>query len=186
MPPARTIAVPPEANGVNFYVLPAAVSTSLAMSGTTSLPGSLAVVDTQGLTTTLDFPAGAVTGTTTVVLTSTMTTGGAGMAFGGHAFDIAAFQDGHSLPSLTLGRPVTVAVHYSAADVRLFSDVGQVGLWWWSGDGWENAANTCDPPLGTLHLPAQGLLQVPICHLSLFSLMGPTNQVHLPLVLRSD
>ena len=35
------------------------------MAGTASLPGSLAVVDTQGLTTTLDFPAGAVTETTT-------------------------------------------------------------------------------------------------------------------------
>jgi hypothetical protein len=186
MPPARTVAVPPDASRVNFYVLPAAVSTTLAMSGTTNLPGSLAVVDTQGLTTTLDFPAGAVTETTTIVLTSTMTASGAGLAFGGHAFDIAAFQDGYRLPSLTLGQPVTVAVHYSTQDVRLISDAGQVGLWWWSGDGWENAANTCDPPLGTLHLPTQRLLQVPICHLSLFSLMGPTNQVHLPLVLRSQ
>jgi hypothetical protein len=185
MPPARTVAVPPDASRVNFYVLPAAVSTTLAMSGTTNLPGRLAVVDTQGLTTTLDFPAGAVTGTTTIVLTSTMTGSGPGLAFGGHAFDIAAFQDGHRLPSLTLGQPVTVAVHYSTQDVRLISDEGQVGLWWWSGDGWENAANTCDPPLGTSHLPTQRLLQVPICHLSLFSLMGPTNQVHLPLVLRS-
>jgi hypothetical protein len=186
MPPARTVAVPPDASGVNFYVLPAAVSTTLSMAGTTNLPGRLAVVDTQGLTTTLDFPAGAVTDTTTVVLTSTMTASGAGLAFGGHAFDIAALQDGRRLPSLTLGQPVTVAIHYSAEDVRLISDEGQVGLWWWSGDGWENAANTCDPPLGTLHFPTQRLLRVPVCHLSLFSLMGPTNQVHLPLVLRSD
>ena len=155
------------------------------MAGTANLPGSLAVVDTQGLTTTLDFPAGAVTETTTIVLTPTMTGSGAGLAFGGHAFEIAAFQDGHRLPSLNLGQPVTVAVHYGAQDVRLITDEGQLGLWWWTGDGWENAVNTCDPPLGTSHLPTQGLLQVPICHLSLFSLMGPTNQVHLPLVLRS-
>ena len=41
VPPARTIAVPLDAGGVNFYVLPAAVSTTLSMAGTANLPGSL-------------------------------------------------------------------------------------------------------------------------------------------------
>jgi hypothetical protein len=57
--------ISPDAAGQDFVILPGPVSTTLLLSGTANLPAVLSYADTQGLTTTVDFPAGAVTETTT-------------------------------------------------------------------------------------------------------------------------
>jgi len=184
IPASRTASVPSNATGQNFVILPDPVSITLPQSGTVSLPTILIYTDTQGLTTTLRFPAGAVTETTTLILTPTLAQGGAGYAFAGHAFEIGTFRDGHPLSGLTFSKPVTVTIHYSDQDVRVVSDESQLALWWWTGGGWEDAANTCDPPSAYNRDLANRVLSVPICHLSLFGLFGPTHQMYLPLILR--
>jgi len=184
-PTTRTVTLPPDATGQNFVILPVPVSVTLSLSGTASLPANLTYTDTQGLTTTLYFPTGAVTATTTLILTPTLAQGDAGFAFAGHAFEIGAFQGGHLLSGLTFSKPVTISICYSGQDVRVVSDESQLVLQWWTGNGWEDAANTCDPPSTYDRDLANQVLGVPICHLSRFGLFGPTRQVYLPLILRS-
>jgi hypothetical protein len=185
-PAVRIVSVPPDATGQDFAILSSPVSMTLPLSGTANLPAALSYADTQGLTTTLNFAAGTVTETTTLVLTPTLATGRSGFVFAGHAFEIAAFRGGHLVPHLSFNEPVTVTIHYSAQDVRLVSDENQLALWRWTGGGWEDAADTCDPPSTHHRNLADRVLSVPICHLSLFSLLGPTHQIYLPSVLRAS
>jgi len=179
-PPARTVTLPPDASGQNFTILPEPVSANL--SPDTSV--TLVLTDTQGLTTVLTFPAGAVTQTTTVVLTPTVASGGAGLAFAGHTFELKAFRDGDSLPGFGFEVPITVTIHYSDRNVRVIKDESQLALMRWTGNGWEDAANTCMPPSTYIRDLENNVLSVAICHLSKFALLGPTNQVYLPLVMK--
>jgi hypothetical protein len=182
-PGARTLDVPPDGTGQDFTILHPPVSTTLSLSGTVSLSGTLAYTDTQDLTTGVTFPSGAVTEATTIVLTPTVASATEGLIFAGHAFDLEAYQGGERQPGFTFDRPVTVTINYSAQDVRLVSDRDNLTLRWWDGNAWQDAAETCDPPSTPIRDDSQGLLRVPICHLSRFALLGPTQRVYLPLVL---
>jgi len=124
-----------------------------------------------------------VTQSTTLVLTPTLASGGAGFAFAGHAFELTAYQGGNPQPGFTFGAPVTATIRYSDEDVRLVTDEEQLVLSWWTGSEWQDAAQTCDPPSSYTRDLANNTLSVAICHLSLFGLFGPTHQVYLPLVL---
>jgi hypothetical protein len=183
-PPTRTVTVPPEATGQDFTMLHPPVSTTLMLSGTGSLSNALIYTDTQGLTTTLTFPRGAVTETTTIVLTPTVVSSSADLAFAGHAFDLTAYQNGQRQADFTFNELVIVTIHYSEQDVRLISDEGLMTLRWWNGDTWRDAVETCDPPSTYNRDEVNDLLEIPICHLSTFGLFGPTNRVYLPLVTR--
>jgi hypothetical protein len=180
-PPMRTVSVPPSVTGQNFAMLPPPVSTVL----TPGTGTSLTYTDTQGLPTSLDFPAEAVTQTTTIVLTPTLAQGGAGFAFTGHAFDLAAFQGGSQQPGFTFGAPVTVTIHYSDDDVRVVTDESQLVLQWWTGSEWRDAVETCEPASSYSRDIANNVLSLPICRMSRFGLFGPTHQTYLPLILRN-
>jgi hypothetical protein len=182
-PRTRILSVPPDGTGQDFTILHPPISTTLSLSGTVSLPGTLAYEDTQELTTTLAFPSGAVTESTTIVLTPTVASASGGFVFAGHAFDLEAYQESEPQSGFTFNEPVTITIHYSAQDVRLISNENDLTLRWWDGSVWQDAAETCDPPSTTVRDPPQGLLRVPICHLSRFALLGTTNRVYLPLVL---
>jgi hypothetical protein len=149
---------------------------------------SLVYTDTQGLTTTLQVPLGAVTETTRLVFIPTAVTAPPGLTSAGHGFDLAAYRQGVQLPGFTFNRPLTLTIRYSDRDVRLVTDERQLFLAWWTGDEWVDAFGTCDPSgTATLEIyldPARNLLRLPICHLSRFALFGPTRQMYLPLVLR--
>ena len=181
-PATRTVTLPPDAGGQNFIILSGPVSTTLT-------PGTVADLsynDTQDLLTQLDFPADAVNQITTMVLTPTLASGGGGSAFAGHAFELAAYQGGSLRPDFTFGAPVTLTIHYSDNDVRVVIDESQLALWRWTGSEWQDAAQTCDPVSPYTRDMANNVLSVPACHLSLFSLFGPTNQVYLPLILHQS
>jgi PKD repeat protein len=185
-PPTRTVSVPPDATGQDFTILPGPISTTLKMSGTASIATLLIYTDTQGLTTTLDFPSGSVPQTTTIILTPTLATDEIGLAFAGHAFDLEAYQNGSLQPGLIFSAPVTVTIHYSDDDVQAVTDESELALWWWTGSEWQNAAQTCDPVPSYTRDTANNVLEVPICHLSLFGLFGPgsSHRIYLPLVVR--
>lgn len=184
IPEFRTISVPPDAAGQDFVVLPHPVSATLSLSGTVNLPTYLSYVDVQGLTTTLYFPVGVVTETTTLLLTPTLATDAIGWAWAGHVFEIQAFQSSRPLPVLALRQPATVTLHYSASDVRVVSDESQLALWRRTGGNWSDATTTCTPPSGYHRDGQAGVLEVAICQLGHFGLFGPTHQIYLPLVLR--
>jgi len=185
-PAARAVSLPPDAGGQNFVILPGAVSTTLPLSGTASLPTLLTYTDTQGLTTTLYFPAGAFTQTTTLTLTPTLAQSGGGLAFAGHAFEVGGYQGSLLLPGLTLKLPTRITIHYSAQDARVVSDESQLALLWWTGSAWQDAAATCDPPSLYERDLARRALSLPVCRLGRLSLFGPTHHTYLPLALRND
>jgi hypothetical protein len=180
------VTVPPDARGQNFTILSKPISTTLVVSGTLSVATSLCYTDTQDLTTMLEFPRGAVTEATTIVLTPTLATGGADFAFAGHAFELEAYQADEPQLGMTFDEPVTVTIHYSEQDVRVISNESQLMLHWWDGSAWRGASETCDPPSVYARVQDNHVLSVPICHLSLFGLFGPTHQTYMPLVLRSS
>ena len=145
--------------------------------------------DSQGLTTTVELPAGAVTevlALTFVPLVSPTHPLSPGMAFAGHAFDLDVYRDGEHLPGYAFQRPVTVTIRYSDADVEGISEKS-LGLYYWSG-GWQDAAGSCAPPSGYIRDLGGNGLGLPICHLSRYSMQGTPGgyRLYLPLVLRDD
>ena len=182
MPATLETSVPPFASGQDFVILPAPVSVTLE-------PGEVATLsytDTQGLLTQLDFSADAVDQATLVRLVPYLTSGGAGFTFAGHAFHLEASQEGIPQPGFAFGSPVTMTIQYSNDDVRLVSDESQLALWWRSESEWQDAAETCNPASTYTRDETNNVLSVPVCHLSLFGLFGPTNQVYLPLAMRRN
>ncbi|MGD9145953.1 MAG: hypothetical protein PVI80_10355, partial [Anaerolineae bacterium] len=186
VPQERTVSLPPDSADQDFVIRPAPVSTTLVLSGVTSLPATLRYTDTQGLTTTLRFPGGAVTDTTTLTLTPTTASGPSGWSFAGHAFELAAHRGGQRLPRFAFEKAVTVTVQYSDRDTRVVSDEGQLALWRRAGMVWEDAAGTCTPPSAYSRDLVLRVLGLPLCQLGRFSLFGPTQQINLPLVIRGD
>lgn len=199
-PATHTVTLPPDATGQDFIMLAEAVSVTLPMSGTANLPETVVYTNTEGLTTTVDFPAGAVTETTTIVITPTLPPaspllrrgdraflwGEADSVFAGHAFEIAAFRNDAPLPDLVFNEQVTITVRYSGQDVRLVSDESQLTLGWWANSTWADACDSCEPPSSYLRDLTGRALGVPVCRLGLFSLYGPTERVYLPLIVRGE
>jgi hypothetical protein len=176
-PASRSVTISSNALGQDFVALTGPVSATL----TPSAPAGLTSVDTQGLPTQLDLPAGAVAANTTLVFTPTIVERPRGLAFAGHAFNLAASQSGTTAPDLLLSAPATVTISYSVGDVRLVSNQASLALWWWNGSGWQDASATCNPAVATTRDPASKTISVAICRTGRFALYGPTQQVYLPL-----
>jgi glucosylceramidase len=180
LPPSAAVTVPQAYLQQDFVMLARPVTIQVLTDTSTSLW----YTDTQGLATVIEFPAGAVTEETTLILTPTMASPGTGYAFTGHAFDLAAWQAGLPLGSLAFSAPVTVTIGYSIADVRLVADKNMLALMEWTGGKWREVTQICGGE------PAQtsenGVLtyRVPICETGQFALFGPTRRTFLPLVLR--
>jgi hypothetical protein len=105
-----------------------------------------------------------------------------GFAFAWHAFELVALQGGMPQQDLTFGAPVTVTINYSAQNVRLVSDHSQLRLYWWIGNEWQDAAETCTPALSYALDAEQRILSVPVCHPGQFAIFGPTHLVYLPMI----
>ncbi|MBN2392488.1 MAG: hypothetical protein JXR84_17290, partial [Anaerolineae bacterium] len=130
---------------------------------------TLVYTDTQGIPTDIQVPAGAVDEPTTLVyVPATDITAPAGFIFAGRAFDISAYQNDTSVPTLTFNVPITVTLHYTDTDVTGL-DEAQLQLQTWD----EQASAWVDAACGAYDRhPAENWLAVPICHLSRFALFG--------------
>lgn len=172
------------------------VSNTLAVLARSEITGTvyptvgvtLVYTDLQGISTTVAIPAGAVTETTLLVFAPVFSPSypvSPGLALANHNFDLNAYRGG-LLPGFVFDRPVTITVNYSDADVRwLYEDT--LKLYYWDGAAWADGAETCVPPSTYLRDPAQNVLQVAICHLTQWGMMGgplPRHEVYLPLVYR--
>jgi len=160
------------------------------LSGTAD-PGTsstLVYTDTQDSPTTLDVPAGAVTGTTTILYApkapQAVTGVPSGLALGNHAFDMDAYRGGALIPGFTFEKMVTLTVEYSDADVSGL-DEETLALYRWAGSGWEEIG-TRPPETYTLDVE-NNLLTAYLRSFSRFSTMGVRggHPIFLPLVLRN-
>lgn len=145
------------------------------------MSGSLIYTDTQGLLTQINFPAGAVMQTTTLALTPTLVSK-TSFAFSGHAFELAAYQEGSAQAALTFSMPVTITIFYNHADIRLVSNEGDLILWWWTSNQQQDATLTCDPTSAYHRDLESRALTIPVCRVGFFGLFGPTHQLYLPLI----
>jgi parallel beta-helix repeat protein len=148
-----------------------------------AIDGMLIYTDTQGLTTTVQIPSGAVAETTTLIYMVVNTvTAPSGFGFAGHAFDLNAYQDGVLLPGFTFLQPVTITVYYADADITGL-DENSLKLYYLDNGVWKDVTQTCTPPSSYKRHPNENWFSVPVCHLSRLALFGKEFYVvHLPFV----
>jgi hypothetical protein len=149
---------------------------------------TLVYTDYQGVSTTVEIPAGAVTMTTLLAFVPVFSPThpvSPGLAFANHNFGLNAYRFG-PLPGFTFVEPVTVSIGYSDADAR-WLDEASLGLYYWDGTAWADAASTCTPASSYARDPVQNTLAIAICHLSDWGMMGvplPRYDIYLPAVYR--
>lgn len=131
--------------------------------------GTLAYSNTQGVSATVQFPAGAlmVTETVSYVPLDDLPTDGLAFAL---------------VPNLTFSRPVTITIHYRDEDVAGMNE-NSLKLYGydWSSNSW-TTANPCG---GYWRSPETNLLQAAVCHFSDYGMMDWPYEVFLPVVLNA-
>lgn len=143
----------------------------------------LIYTDTQGISSEVQVPVGAVNDTTTLVyIPVTSVTAPTGFAFAGRAFDLNAYRNNTLILPLTFNIPITVVLHYNDADVTGMDET-ELQLLTWD----ERAGVWIEATCGEYNRhPAENWLAAPVCHLSRFALIAEKVEykVYLPLVLR--
>jgi hypothetical protein len=146
---------------------------------------TLVYTDGQDNTTTVFVPSGVVPSGTLVIRYTPLTATKAAplaLAFASHAFSLEALWNG--VPLADLGKPISVSVHYSDADVFAIVE-NDLTLYHWD-DGWGSAAATCKPSLILGPQLAENRLTTTVCSLGEFALFGRQWRVYLPLVTLVD
>ncbi len=147
---------------------------------------------TDGLTTTIQVPPGAVERDIMLIYTpiasDTLPAPPTGLRFSNRTFDLSAFLSGRLLRGYLFSKPVTITLRYSDADIRGL-DEAELRLYYWDEEQsqWVDAIETCQPPSSYHHDLEKNLLAVPICHLSdwgILSIPSSSSTIYLPLVLR--
>jgi hypothetical protein len=163
--------------------------------------GTLVYTDTQGLTTTIQAPAGAVSACTDLVYTPLLAPTQPlppGDQYAHHAFLLYAYPciDLHhvylplvvrngtpaahvrppSPPGLAQDDPVfqvpvTMTIHYSDADVAGI-DENTLRVVYWTGFIWADMVNTCLPPAPYIRDPGNNAISLEFCHMSQGALVG--------------
>ncbi len=153
--------------------------------------GALIYTDTQGMTTTVQVSAGAVTTTTLLVYRPLSIPEHAipsDLSFAGRAFDLNAYRNLQLLPGFFFLQPVTITLHYTETDIAGIAE-DSLKLYYWDAGTWQDAADSCTPASNYTRDLNQNVLNLPICHLSEYGMMGipvgSGSQIYLPLVLRN-
>jgi len=144
----------------------------------------LVYTGTQALPTSLDFPAGAFAQPTSLVLTPTLASSGAGLAFTGHAFELSA-QDNQG-PLVEFSLPVTLTIAYSDFDIRFVTDESKLALYRWDGGGWAEASSSCTPAAVYDRSLSTGRISLSICKTGKYALYGPSHLTLYPVILRQN
>jgi hypothetical protein len=152
-----------------------------------SLGGLLIITDTQGLTTTVQIPPGAVTRTTEITLTPILSPTepiSPGLRFAGHAFDLDAYRDGQLLTGFTFETTVTVTIHYSDADIKGI-DEKTLKLYRWVSSNWQVVG--AQPEEGQTLDTINNVLTAWLHGLSRYGDMGVAqNYIYLPIIIRNE
>ena len=131
--------------------------------------GTLMYTNTQYLSATVEFPAGALVATETVAYVPLDDLPSDGLAFA-------------LVPNLTFSVPVTITIHYRDTDVEGM-DEGDLKLYNydWPNHSWVEA-NPCG---GYVTDPVNNILHAIVCHFTDYALMDWPYTVYLPLTLRN-
>ena len=134
----------------------------------------------QGLTTTIQIPAGVLTQSTTFTFTSLTSPTqllSSTFSFAGRAFTLEA--------SPAFSGAITLTLHYDPA-AGLEPDRLRIYYWDTSGPAWLDVATTCNPE--STYGYGNHFVQLAICHLTEFALLevgeGGSSNVYLPIILK--
>jgi hypothetical protein len=169
-PPKRAVTTSDALRGQDFTILASPASASLVPGITTTLR----YTDTASLLTEFSLPAGAAPWADRMVASPPP-----GLTFAGHAFELAFQPAGSQTQEGILSAPISVTIAYNRANLRLVSDEQLLALYWWDGQGWVDAAETCQAP--TLDLQKH-VFHASLCRAGRYALLGPTWRKFLPLV----
>ena len=129
---------------------PSGGPTTTVIVSVTLIPGlaaNLMYTDSQGSITQLDFPANAVTQTTTIALDIDQRTSPIPeFIWTGHLFHMLAFQNGDLNKGFNFEAPITITLEYSDSDILGVPHEDWLKLYWWSGSNWIDSVSTCTPP----------------------------------------
>jgi hypothetical protein len=146
---------------------PAPISATISATGGGSLTSNDAA-----RSTTIQVPAGAVTGSTVITYAYQMALPAGDLVGIDRFFHLEAAQDGTSITRFN--RPVTIAVRYPVTNL-LKGDTTH--LYWLSGTNWiTNGVTTTVRTTSSLTSTTD--------HFSLFAVLGETNWVHLPTIMK--
>jgi hypothetical protein len=145
----------------------------------------LVYTDTQGLTTTIQIPSGAVTSTTILTLTQVLSPTepiSPDLRYVGHPFDLDAYRDGQQLTGFTFETTVTATFHYSDADVRGLDEKTLKLYRWVAATGWQvvGVQTGEGQKLDTIN----NVLTAWLRGLSRYGEMGTSYFVYLPVVIK--
>ena len=153
---------------------------------------TLIYTDTQGTTTTLEMPPGAVLQSVSIVYTP-IPSPTRPLYPSWQSSDVVFFLDAYQgfqlLPGFTFQKPVSLTVHYTDYDISDL-DESTLRFYYWDGYEWVDGSTTCSPWSDYSRDPANNLLSLPICHLSEWHMGGaliggPGLRIYLPLVMRA-
>jgi parallel beta-helix repeat protein len=136
----------------------------------------------DGVSTTIEFPAGCVTQSTSVAYLAifSVNTLPTGLRFGGRGFVLEGYRNGQLLRSLVLVKPVTVTIQYTDDDMTGL-DESTIELRYWNGHSWSLEGISV-----TGHDIEANELVASVQHLSEFAIFAQfKNRIYLPVVLRS-
>jgi hypothetical protein len=152
-------------------------------SGIEGLPAVTAIITPGGGTLSsasgnvnLDFPAGSVTTDTLVTHTPAPSSPSGGLV-GVSFFQLTAERCSDGVPMTSFDPPYTLSAGYTDAQKGPAIE-STLGLYWWDGGQWQLE------PTSSVH-EAQNRVTASVNHMTLFSVLGETNRVYLPLVLRN-
>jgi multiple sugar transport system substrate-binding protein len=131
--------------------------------------GTLVYTNTQHLSATVEFPAGALVTTQTVSYVPVGDLPTDGLAFA-------------LVPNLTFSEPVTITIYYRDEDVAGMDESAlKLYNYDWSSSPWAEA-NPCS---GYITDTVNNILQAAVCHFSDYAMMDWPYRIYLPVVLRS-
>ena len=167
-----------------YLTPPGLVSTYLSPGAATSLKYN----NQRGISRLLVFPANAVSQATTMLLVPTRAAIGPGYLMVDNSFELKAYQAG----KLQIDMPIAetlLSYNYGYYgydgdfDTNLI-DENLLTLRYWNGAAWQDAAGTCNPSSEYTRDTYANTIAVNVCRTGEFVLVGPTNLIYLPLILR--
>jgi hypothetical protein len=90
------------------------------------------------------------------------------------------------LPNFTFNQPLHIVLNYSQADLGLINDESALILYRLNGATWLDAAKTCTPASVYQRDLVNNHLEISICHLTEFALLGPVpvQPTYLPILVK--
>jgi hypothetical protein len=171
-PERRTVA---EGAALDFILLAPPVTAAV----TPGEAATLVLSDTQGLTSSLSLPPGALSAPSALTLRPLVVSDAWPLRFAGQGFALSLAEEGARFVE-----PAELRLRYSRADARLISQRSELALYRQAEGGWVPAEQGCPGAPAPAHDQLARELRVALCAPGEYALLGPSEHILLPLLGR--